>query len=112
GRVILDGQDIAGKDRVEIVRRGVVRAFQVASLFPSFTVEEALAAGVLSHARRSAALLRRFPPSDAIGRAREIMALLELTDRAGTAARYLSHGDQKLLDIALALTLEPRVLLL
>ena len=44
GEVLLDGAAITGLDRTEIVRRGIGRAFQVANLFPSFTVRDALAA--------------------------------------------------------------------
>ncbi|MFC7556214.1 ATP-binding cassette domain-containing protein [Pseudoroseomonas wenyumeiae] len=60
GRVFLDGQDITGLDRQAIVRRGIGRAFQVASLFPSFTVAESLAAAILTHEGRTANL---FAPS-------------------------------------------------
>ena len=61
GRILLAGENIAGLDRREIVRRGVGRAFQVASLFPSLTVEEALAAAVQAHQRRETVKLQSFP---------------------------------------------------
>ncbi|MFC7555823.1 ABC transporter ATP-binding protein [Pseudoroseomonas wenyumeiae] len=112
GRVFLDGQDITGLDRQAIVRRGIGRAFQVASLFPSFTVAESLAAAILTHEGRTANLFRAFPPRGAAKRAEEVMELCGLTPLAGTVSRQLSHGDQKLLDIALALALDPKVLLL
>ena len=112
GRILLDGEDIAGASRRAIVRRGIGRAFQVASLFPSLTVEQALAATVQAHLRQETGLLRSFPRIDARDGAREIMELLHLTRVAGITSRNLSHGDQKLLDIGLALALEPKVLLL
>jgi branched-chain amino acid transport system ATP-binding protein len=112
GQVLLDGVSITGLDRREIVRRGIGRAFQVANLFPTFTVEESLAAGLMAHAGRTASLLQTFPPPDVKQKAAEVMELCGLTPLARTEARHLSHGDQKLLDIALALALEPRVLLL
>jgi branched-chain amino acid transport system ATP-binding protein len=112
GRVILDGQDIVGLTSLEVVRRGMARAFQVAALFPSLTVREALTAAVTSHRRRSWTVLRRFPLGDAAPRVDEILQLLTLGPKADTLSRNLSHGDQKLLDIALALAMEPRVLLL
>jgi branched-chain amino acid transport system ATP-binding protein len=112
GRILLAGEDIAGRSRREIVRRGIGRAFQVASLFPTLTVEEALAASVQAHRRQERGMLRSFPLRDALAGAREIMELLRLTRVAGILSRNLSHGDQKLLDIGLALALEPRVLLL
>jgi branched-chain amino acid transport system ATP-binding protein len=112
GRILLEGEDLVGRSPVEIVRRGVGRAFQVASIFPSLTVEEALTAAVLSHRQEAGRMFSRFPPAAARVRAHEVMELVGMTGVAGVASRNLSHGDQKLLDIALALALEPRVLLL
>jgi len=112
GQIRLDGTDISGETQAQIVRRGIGRAFQVASIFPRFTVEDALTAAVLTHRRQTSSMLRRFPRPDATARAREVMALAGLERVARTPSRYLSHGDQKLLDIALALALEPKVLLL
>ena len=60
GRILLDGADIAGVGEAEVVRRGVGRAFQVASLFPSLTARESLCAAVLAHRR---APMRRRPIS-------------------------------------------------
>jgi branched-chain amino acid transport system ATP-binding protein len=63
GRVLLDGEEITGLDQRAIVRRGIGRAFQVANLFPTFTVAEALAAALMAHEGRTASLLRGFPPA-------------------------------------------------
>jgi len=112
GRILLAGENIAGADRRDIVRRGIGRAFQVASLFPTLTVAEALAAAVQAHHRRETSMRTLFPLETATKQADEIMALLGLTRVAGILSRNLSHGDQKLLDIGLALALEPKVLLL
>ena len=112
GRIVLAGEDIAGKSRREIVRRGIGRAFQVASLFPTLTVVEALAAAALAHQRRETVMRSPFPLGGAARQADEIMELLGLGRVAGILSRNLSHGDQKLLDIGLALALEPKVLLL
>ncbi|TAJ89926.1 ABC transporter ATP-binding protein [Reyranella sp.] len=112
GRILLGGENIAGLSRREIVRRGIGRAFQVASLFPTLTVREALAAAAQAHQRRETAMLVGFPTAAAMKHADEVMELLGLTRVAGILSRNLSHGDQKLLDIGLALALEPKVLLL
>lgn len=112
GRVLFDGQDLVGLPSLEIVRRGIGRAFQVASIFPSLTLRESLMAAVISHRRQSAQVFTRFPLQSAEDRVAEIMALLELTPKANIESRNLSHGDQKLLDIALALAMDPKVLLL
>ena len=112
GRILLAGEDIAGKSRREIVRRGIGRAFQVASLFPTLTVREALAAAAQAHQRGETSMLASFPTAPATAHADGVMELLGLTRVAGILSRNLSHGDQKLLDIGLALALEPKVLLL
>ncbi|MBO1075853.1 ABC transporter ATP-binding protein [Roseomonas marmotae] len=112
GRVLFDGQDIVGLSSLEIVRRGMARAFQVASLFPSLTVREAVTAAITSHQRRSWTLFRRFPLAGLQERLEELLELLGLTAKADQPTSRLSHGDQKLLDIGLALAMEPKVLLL
>jgi branched-chain amino acid transport system ATP-binding protein len=112
GKVILNGEDVAGLTAPEIVRRGVGRAFQIANIFPSFTVYEAILGAVNAHRGWHSRLGRRFPLAEARGQADEVMELVGLTRRANTLSGNLSHGDQKLLDIALALALEPTVLLL
>ena len=112
GKVVFAGRDIAGLSSLKVVRLGMARAFQVAALFPSLTVREALTAAVTSHLRKSWALLRRFPLAETRTRTEEIIELLGLQAKASTPSRNLSHGDQKLLDIGLALAMDPKVLLL
>jgi len=112
GRIVFDGEDITGYDSQTTVRRGIGRAFQVANLFPEFTVREALTIAVLSHRQQTARLTVQFSTVKAHTRADEIMEMFGLQDRAGVLSKNLSHGDQKLLDIALALALDPKVLLL
>jgi len=112
GRILLDDTDIAGLTAPEIVRRGVGRAFQIANIFPSLTVREAILGAVNAHRRWYARLGRRFPLAEARPHADEVMELVGLTATADTLSGNLSHGDQKVLDIALALALDPRVLLL
>ncbi|MBS0241193.1 MAG: ABC transporter ATP-binding protein [Proteobacteria bacterium] len=112
GRILLDGEDIAGLAPTEIVRRGVGRAFQIARIFPTLTVREAILGAVQAHTNKHLTLSNRFPLAEHHDRATHVMRLAGLEAKADTLSRFLSHGDQKLLDIALALVLEPRVLLL
>jgi len=112
GRILLDGENIAGLSAPAIVRRGIGRAFQIASIFPSLSVREAILGAVNAHCRWHARLGRRFPLAVAKPQADEVLELVGLTAQADTLSGNLSHGDQKVLDIALALALEPRVLLL
>ena len=112
GEILLDGVDLAGRSPPEIVRHGIGRAFQVASIFPSLTVEETMLAAVGADQRRASVLHRRFPLAETRDRAEQAMELLGLASKRHRTAATLSHGDQKLLDIALALVLDPKVLLL
>ncbi len=112
GRIILDGEDIVGRSSADIVRMGIGRAFQVAKLFKTLSVEESLQAALMSPLGRSASMLSRFPLAESMDRAREVMEQLGLQSKAHLISGNLSHGDQKLLDVALALVLRPKVLLL
>src|SRR6185437_7353448 len=75
-------------------------------------VREAILGAVNAYRLWYAKLARRFPLAEAGSQADEVMELVGLDARAATLSGNLSHGDQKLLDIALALALEPKVLLL
>jgi branched-chain amino acid transport system ATP-binding protein len=112
GEVLLDSQDIVRLSKAERTRLGIGRAFQVASFFPTMTVAENLMAAVTAHIGQWSNLSRRFPPPGVRERADEVMELVGLTQVRSVEAAILSHGDQKLLDIAIALALDPKVLLL
>jgi branched-chain amino acid transport system ATP-binding protein len=112
GEILLDGRDIIRLSRSERMHRGIARAFQVASCFPTMTVLENLMAAVTAHVGQWGNLSRRFPPPGVRERAEQVMELVGLTQVPNVEAAILSHGDQKLLDIAIALALEPKVLLL
>lgn len=112
GRILLEDEDIAGKPPVDIVRKGIGRAFQIASIFPSMTVEQSLMCAVASHFHASEALLSVFPPRNVRQRTEELIELLGMGSVAKLLSANISHGDQKLLDIGLALALEPKVLML
>jgi branched-chain amino acid transport system ATP-binding protein len=112
GEVLLDGENVIRLSKAERMHRGIGRAFQVASCFPTMTVMENLMTAVTAHVGQWGNLSRRFPPPGVRERAEEVMELVGLTKVPNVEAAILSHGDQKLLDIAIALALEPKVLLL
>jgi len=112
GRILLEGQDIVGLPPAEIVRLGIGRAFQVSQLFKTLTVEESLRGALLSPLGKSLKMTGRFPLRETRDRAHEVMDELGLASKADVVSGNLSHGDQKLLDMALALVLQPKVLLL
>src|SRR3981189_2730923 len=103
GRILLNDVDLAGSSPPDIVRHGIGRAFQVASIFPSFTVHETMLAAVGADQRRANVLHRRFPLAESRGRAEHAMELLGLASKRHRSAATLSHGGQKLLQNALGL---------
>ena len=113
GRVTLGERDIGGRPPEHIARLGVARSFQVTSLFEGLTarehVELALQAVVGGGHRfwRSERLLRRFS-----GRAAELLAEVGLAALAEQPAGSLPYGRKRALELALALALDPKVLLL
>ena len=112
GRILLEGEDIVGLPGSEIVHKGIGRAFQVAKLFKTLTVEESLRGALMSPLGKSSQMHGRFPLAQTRDRAYEVMEQLGLHTKADVISGNLSHGDQKLLDMALALVLKPKVLLL
>jgi branched-chain amino acid transport system ATP-binding protein len=112
GQILLEGEDVVRLSKAKRMQLGVGRAFQIASCFPTMTVAENLMAAVTAHVGKWGNLSRRFPPPGVRERAEEVMELVGLTHVPNVEAAILSHGDQKLLDIAIALALDPRVLLL
>ncbi len=112
GRILLGERNIVGLPSNRIVHLGLGRAFQVSKLFATLTVEDSLRAALMSPLGKSLHLGRRFPLAETRDRAWQVMQQLGLQAKARVISGTLSHGDQKLLDIALALVLEPRVLLL
>jgi branched-chain amino acid transport system ATP-binding protein len=113
GQIFLGGAEITGLKPEARVRQGLARTFQINTLFPQLTALESVTIAVLEregHAHNWWRLLSRFTP--AIDEAHGILASLRLGDVANRATRELAYGQQRLLEIALALATRPRVLLL
>lgn len=113
GEIVFAGKRLQGLDAEKIVKLGVGRAFQVANIFRGLTVFENVQMAVLT--REGKAMIIYLPLSR-LGPVREetrdLLKLVGLEDRAGEMAGVLSHGDQKRLDLAIALAARPRLLLL
>lgn len=112
GAVYLAQERISGLPQHQVVKRGLVRAFQVASLFSSMTAFEALAAASDHSSLGLQGLTRRFPTAAGTREAQRLVELLELGPVAHRLVSEISHGDQKMLDVGLALARGPTVLLL
>jgi branched-chain amino acid transport system ATP-binding protein len=113
GKVFLDGQDITGLTADRRVSRGLVRTFQINTLFPRLTPIEAVTMVVCQRRGIGASLWRSLKRShEAIDEAYEILAQLHLAEDCDRPTAQLAYGRQRLLEIALALAARPKVLLL
>src|ERR1700677_4013172 len=109
GRVTFEGRDITGEPPHRVARRGVARAFQITSVFPDLSALENVQVALLAHARRSWSMWSQARVLGA-DRAHELLALVGLDGNAAKPAGMLAHGDQKRLELAIALAGEPRLL--
>ncbi len=111
GTVLLAGSPIGGRAPQAIARLGVGRTFQVAATFPSMTVRENVMLARLARARQDGALLDTAMPAAQA----DADALLQRVGCADLAARHcatLAYGDAKRVELALALSGAPRLLLM
>ena len=113
GRIALGDQDITGLAPDERVRRGLVRTFQINSLFPHLTALESVTLAVCERRGVAQTWWRRLTGyRDEIAEAYDILAALTLAPVCHRLTRELAYGQQRLLEIALALATRPKVLLL
>src|SRR5262249_33903477 len=112
GRILFDGVDIAGLPPDRISQKGIARSYQITNILPNATTLEnvRIAAqsrkhgwSMLTHHRASRAIMER---------AEATLASVGLLAKAGELAANLSHGEQRNLEIAIALATEPRLLCL
>jgi branched-chain amino acid transport system ATP-binding protein len=111
GRVIFKDRDVTGIAPHDLCRLGMGRSFQRTNIFPRLTVYENIQAAYVSHRGRGWNVMT---PVERLYR-EETLALLAsvgLLDKANDVSGFLSHGNQKQLELGLALALEPEILLL
>ncbi|MEB3774415.1 MAG: ABC transporter ATP-binding protein [Desulfurococcales archaeon] len=105
--------DLTGKPISYITRMGVSRAFQIPNVFNGLTVLDNLRTALIASRRLYSKSLKKYEDLPEIDEeAMRLASLVGLDERLDVTASSLSHGERKLLDIAMALTTKPRVLLL
>jgi branched-chain amino acid transport system ATP-binding protein len=113
GTIRLEGRDITRSSAVERVRMGMGRTFQVTEIFPELTVRENIQIAVeVATGFRIRPWLRRTEAKRVQDRVDEILTDTSLSSQADRLVGELSHGDQRSAEIAMALALRPRLLLL
>ena len=115
GSIVFDGETISGLRPHQIAARGLVRTFQLTTLFQEMTALENVLLGLHLHSGKSprhVLFSRRHYPADEIARAREVLDFTGLAAQADRLTRNLPHGHQRVLGIAMALAAQPRLLLL
>jgi branched-chain amino acid transport system ATP-binding protein len=118
GKIVFDGKDITGKEPYEVAELGIGRTFQLNPLFANFTVLENVVASFHLHPRSS--LLSTFFNTSTyrhnetyiLDQSLKILQLVGLYKVKGELAKNLPHGYQKMLGIARALAVKPKLLLL
>ncbi|MFM8246532.1 MAG: ABC transporter ATP-binding protein [Burkholderiaceae bacterium] len=111
GEIMLDGQSIIGMPPRQIARMGVARSFQIPQLYHSLTVQNNLLAALAAQ-QSTLSFLQPAKNADSVARAAEILQRFDLSMHADRLVSELPGGVRKLLDIAMALTSQPNVLLL
>ena len=113
GQILLAGEDVTNLATTARVRRGLTRTFQINTLFPDLTPIEAVTLAVCERDGVAGQFWRSLTAHEAaIEESYTILRELSLADVATRRTRTLAYGQQRLLEIALALATRPRVLLL
>jgi branched-chain amino acid transport system ATP-binding protein len=111
GQVFFADEDITGQPPYRLFRIGISRTFQITNIFGDLSVLENVQSAVLSKNRRSLAIFAQSRGAY-IDECRALLHLVGLPDLERRSAAELSHGDQKRLELAVALANKPRLLLL
>jgi len=111
GKVIFRGEDITGLAPEKIVHKGMTKCFQISKLFNNLTVYENVQIPRIEMNRRT---FNPFPVRDTYLKKEVLryLSLVGLEDKMNETAAYLSYGDQRRLDIAIALAMDPKLLIL
>jgi branched-chain amino acid transport system ATP-binding protein len=112
GRVELDGEDVTGQAPHVLAKKGLARSFQISNLFFGLTVFENVRLACQAREPRSGFLARLDRFRRPAERATAILREFELAETAGALVGNLSHGDQRRLEVAVSMAIEPRLLML
>ena len=112
GRIVFDGKDITGAKQHEFARMGIAKSFQITNLFPQLSAHENVRVAAQMRTARFDILTLRASMTRLIERADALLERVGLAAARNQPARDLAHGQQRSLEIAMALACDPRLLLL
>jgi branched-chain amino acid transport system ATP-binding protein len=112
GRIVFDGEDITGLPPYVISRKGLARSYQITNILPGATVLENVRIAAQSRRHNWRMLRHHRAYTDVLERARRVLASVGLDGKDDELAANLSHGEQRTLEIAIALATEPKLLCL
>jgi branched-chain amino acid transport system ATP-binding protein len=111
GEIVFNDENISKLSPYEVCRRGIARSFQIANIFPRLSVFRNVQVSVLAQQKLSHKLFR--PARQiAVAETNQILKSVGLIDKNWDVAGSLSHGDKRMLEIAIALGNEPELLIL
>jgi branched-chain amino acid transport system ATP-binding protein len=113
GRIFIGDRDITRASVDERIRAGIARSFQLVNLFDDLSVLDNVALAIFARERKTSRLFSRADRDGAVTReAAELLREFRLSDKAYGPARDLAQGERKLLDVAVAYALRPKLLFL
>jgi branched-chain amino acid transport system ATP-binding protein len=112
GRIWFRGRELTGLPQHVVSRLGVAKSYQITNVFPHLTVLENVRVATQGPARAFNFWSRADRLADARDRARALLGTVGLERKAGRLAAYLSHGEKRHLELAIALASDPALLLL
>ena len=112
GRILFDGGEITGLSPDRISHRGIARSYQITNILPNATTLENVRIAAQSRRHGWSLLAHHRTYRDILAKAESVLEAVGLSDKAYELAANLSHGEQRNLEIAIALATEPRLLCL
>lgn len=112
GRILFDGKNLAGRKQHEFARIGISKSFQITNLFPALTVLENVRLAVQAMHSIYDLWSPRSRNTEWVEQAEALLEIVGLQERRHDRAENLAHGEQRSLEIAVALACDPQLLLL
>jgi ABC-type branched-subunit amino acid transport system ATPase component len=113
GEVFFSGENITGLPPQILSKRGLSRSFQITSIFPELSVFENVRIAAQSREKRASSFVAHFKGlKGSTEKANQVLRFIGLMEKGGLVSKSLPYGEQRILDIGIALATDPVVLLL